>query len=126
VNQESRQVHSVLSWTARIGGAAIMVVVVHAFMVWFAVPRPAAWYLGAIIYAGLIAVMFSRRSLVDKFGIYFVFVVVTVVGALTVCPCAGAHFVLAPIAGLMALALVHLVKFILPTASTDVTPTSAE
>lgn len=116
----------ILSWTARIGGAAIMVAVVHAFMVWFAVPRPAAWYLGAIIYAGLIVVMFSRRSLVEKIGVYFVFAVVTVVGALTVCPCTGAHFVLAPIAGLMALAVVHLVKFLLPPPSTDVTPTSAE
>lgn len=118
--------HSILSWTARIGGAAVMVALVHAFMVWFAVPRPAAWYLGAIIYAGLIAVMFSRRPLVDKLGIYFMFAVVTVVGALTVCPCTGAHFVLAPIAGLMALAIVNLVKFLLPPPSTDVTPTSAE
>ena len=109
--------HATITWTARTFGAMAMVAVVHVFMLWFAVPRPAAWYLGGMIYAGLIAVLFSRRSLFDKLGIYFVFVVVTVVGALTVCPCTMAHFFVAPIAGLMAIALVHVVRFLRPHRS---------
>ena len=91
-----------------------MVGVVHAFMVFFSVPKPAAWYLGTMIYGGLVAVLFSQKSLIDKLGIYFVFVVVTIVGALTVCPCTGAHFFCALAAGLMALGLVHGVKRMVP------------
>lgn len=94
----------------RFAGALAMVGVVHAFMLGFHVPRPAAWYLGAMIYAGLVAVLFARRSLADKLGTYFVFLVVAVVGALTVCPCTGAHFFFGPLAGLLALAIVHRLK----------------
>jgi hypothetical protein len=66
-----------------------MVAVVHGFMVGFEVPSLAAWFLGAMMYVGLVAVLFARRSLLDKLGIYFVYVVTGVVGALTVCPCTG-------------------------------------
>ncbi|HEX5442718.1 MAG TPA: hypothetical protein VFW87_02765 [Pirellulales bacterium] len=99
----------------RLVGALAMVGVVHAFMVGFRVPRPAAWYLGAMMYAGLVAVLFARRSLADKLGIYFVFLVVAVVGALTVCPCTSAHFFFGPLAGLLAVAVVHRVKLRLAT-----------
>jgi hypothetical protein len=51
----------------------------------------------------VLAVLFSRYSIGDKIGIYFLFVVVTLIGALTVCPCTGAHFFLAPIGGMLAL-----------------------
>ncbi|MDB4614644.1 hypothetical protein OAH18_03035 [bacterium] len=103
-----------LKWIIRILAASAMVGVVHAFMIGFAVPTPAAWYLGAMIYAGLVAVLFSKSSIVDKVGIYFVFAVVTVVGAVTVCPCTGAHFFIAPIAGMVALGLIHGIKSLLP------------
>ncbi len=97
-------------WILRIVGACGMVGVVHAFMIFYSIPRPAAWYLGAIIYAGLIAVLFSDKPLFEKLGIYFVFVVVAIVGAMTVCPCTHAHFIVAPAAGLVALGLVHGIK----------------
>jgi len=98
------------NWPVPILAAAAMVGVVHAFMIVFAVPRPTAWYLGAMIYAGLLAVLYSRRLLVDKVGMYFMFAVVTVVGAATVCPCTGAHFLVAPVAGLFALGMFHAIK----------------
>jgi hypothetical protein len=101
-------------WIVRILAAGAMISVVHAFMIGFAVPSPAAWYLGAIIYAGLVAVLFSKRSIFDKLGIYLVFVVVTVVGALTVCPCTGVHFFIAPIVGLVALGLIRGIKLVVP------------
>jgi hypothetical protein len=97
-------------WIRRTIGALAMVVVVHAFILIFKVPKPDAWYVGAMIYTGLVAVLFSTKSLYDKLGIYLVFLVVTIVGAVTVCPCTGAHFVLAPIAGFVALGVVHLFK----------------
>jgi len=101
-------------WIVRTLAAGAMVAVVHAFMIGFAVPHPAAWYLGAIIYVGLIAVLFSKSSIVDKLGIYFMFVIVTIVGAITACPCTGAHFFIAPIAGMIALGLIHVMKPIMP------------
>jgi hypothetical protein len=97
-------------WTLRLVGAGLLIAAVHVFMLTNAVPRPAAWYLGSLIYAGLVAVLFSRRSLFDKIATYFVFVVVTIVGIFTVCPCTLGHFFLAPLAGLGAVGLVHLVK----------------
>jgi hypothetical protein len=87
-----------------------MVAVMHGFMVGFEVPSLAAWFLGAMMYVGLVAVLFARRSLLDKLGINFVYVVTGVVGALTVCPCTGAHFILGPFAGTAALGLMHLIK----------------
>jgi hypothetical protein len=42
------------------------------------------------------------------------FAVVTVVGAITVCPCTHAHFFIAPIAGLGVLGLVHGLKSFAP------------
>lgn len=100
-------------WLLRIIGAFAMVAVVHAFMLGFKVPTPEAWYLGAIIYAALVAVLFSKRSIIDKLGIYVVFAVVTIVGALTVCPCTGAQFVATPLAGLATLGIIHRLKRLL-------------
>ncbi len=101
-------------WVGRAVGAGAMVGVVHAFMIYFDVPRPAAWFLGAMIYGGLVAVLFAQRSIFDKMGIYLTFAVVTVVGALTVCPCTHAHLLFGPIAGMLTVAFVHTVKRIVP------------
>jgi len=92
----------------------MMIAVVHAFLIGFAVPSPAAWYLGAMIYAGLVAVIFSHSSIVDKLGTYVLFAVVTVVGALTVCPCTCAHFFIAPIAGFAVIGLIRVLKSFVP------------
>jgi hypothetical protein len=101
-------------WILRTIAAVAMVGVVHAFMVGLDLPSPAAWVLGAMIYAGLVGVLFAQRPIADKIAFYAVFVVVTLVGAATVCPCTGAHFFLAPIAGLMTLGLAHHLKMFMP------------
>lgn len=87
--------------------AFAMVGVVHVFIVQCQIPKPEAWWIGAMIYSGLVGVLLSRYTLLQKIGVYLMFVVVTIVGAITVCPCTGAHFVIAPIAGLIALSLFH-------------------
>lgn len=55
-------------WIVRILAAMAMVAVVHVFMIFLAVPHPAAWYLGAMIYGGLVAVLFSTKSVFDRHG----------------------------------------------------------
>ena len=82
-----------------------MVGVVFLFIVYYRIPKPDAWWIGAMIYAGLLAVLLSRYSLLQKIGVYLMFVVVTIVGTITVCPCTNVHFVFAPIAGLIVLSL---------------------
>src|SRR2546427_661723 len=91
-------------------GAIAMIAVVHAFMMWFEVPNPHAWFLGAVIYAGLVAVLFDKGSFIDKLIVYFVFIVVTVVGAYTVCPCTGGHIIIALPVGVFLLALLQAIK----------------
>lgn len=93
----------------RLAGALSMVGVVHLFIVYFDVPKPAAWWVGALIYSGLLAVLLSASPLATKLSVYTMFVVVTWVGSLTVCPCTGAHFLFAPIAGLMSLSIAHAI-----------------
>lgn len=116
---ESSRKPTRITWVVRFAGAILMIAIVHAFMVHFAVPSPAAWYLGAIIYAGLVAVLFDESSIVDKISIYVTFGVVTVVGSITVCPCTGAHFFLAPIAGMLMLGMFQTVKFIFRKREVD-------
>ena len=97
-------------WMPRIIGAMVMIGVVHAFMLWLNMPTFEAWCLGSLIYTGLVAVLFSRKSLIDKLGTYVIFIVVTVAGALTVCPCTGAQFIFGPLAGLITLGLLSPLK----------------
>jgi hypothetical protein len=98
------------SWMLRSVAAVGMVGVVHVFTLCLAIPSPAAWILGAMIYAGLLGVLLSHYSMIDKLRTYGLFVVVTYVGAGTVCPCTGAHFIAAPIAGLCFLGLTQGIK----------------
>ncbi|WP_146416568.1 hypothetical protein [Crateriforma conspicua] len=99
-----------------------MIALVHLFIIYFDIPTPAAWWIGAMIYSGLVAVLFSSRSLAKKLSTYAMFGIVTWVGWLTVCPCTFAHFLFAPVAGLIALITTHaILSRILPSrvAKTD-------
>jgi hypothetical protein len=109
---EIRRNHWFTVWIVRGLGAIALIGLVHAFMIYFAVPTPAAWYLGAIIYAGLLAVLLARMSMLDKLFTYMLFAIVTVVGSLTVCPCTGAHFLAAPAAGLAFLGFVQWLRML--------------
>lgn len=108
--------------TDAILGALVIVGIVHYFMIFFEVPTPDAWALGAVIDAALVSVLFSNWPLIDKVGVYCMFFVVTLVGALTVCPCTAAHFILAPPAGLAVLGLFHLANLRRARASNAESP----
>lgn len=101
---------------SRTVAAAGFIGAIHVFMVWGQVPSPEAWILGAIIYAALIAVMLSSRSLIDKCAIYAMFVVIAVIGGLTICPCTHSEVALSLPAGLITLWLFHIAKRVLPAA----------
>jgi hypothetical protein len=100
-------------------GAIATILMIHGFVVWLNLPGPQALVLGAVIYAALIAVLFSRWSFLEKIRIYLVFVVMFVVGGNTLCGCTDAELFAASIAGLLTFFAVGLFKDVPPNETPD-------
>jgi hypothetical protein len=100
-----------------IGCGAITTALVTGFMVYFQIPRNAAWLFACLIFPGLWLESVLARSLWDLAEWYAAVATTTVVGAITACPCVPcAHFVFAAPAGLLAFWLVRATRRIAHSA----------
>jgi hypothetical protein len=105
---------SLLRW---IGCGAITIALVAGFMLYFQIPRNAAWLFACFIFPGLWLESVLARSLWDLAEWYAVVATITVVGAITANPCVPcAHFLFAAPAGVLAFWLVQAPRLILGKA----------